>query len=795
MRAQHGHLKYFITLLVGVVVGLNVLTMPAWSGEVGSRPPSVTPSNSARPIIVQGVNVRPDGGKLIIDLQTNGTAVYKSFELENPRRVVVDVENAVLETEQHHFPVDHVNIRSVRLAQFSSAAPQIVRAVITFRNKVPYAFARDGNAIRMLIDPGNKGVEAASKPPLSALAAKTEKPSNAPAGTRLEKTAPTPDRGSIQNPTPKRPSPVKPETGPLIASLKPAGEALPKVATPKKVEALPEERKAPLEKQKTVDKPALAMSTPANAKPVAPVESASVHGRTRPVPQSELGGKPVGSSTGGTALSPVQAPTPSDKAPVNVAAVQPPSPVPPAQNAASLQSTPAAAQPAPTPAPQAAASAPPASAGSAPSDIISLDLRDVDIRDFFRLIHEVSGLNVILDPSVRGTLTIALKDVPWEQALKIVLLNNQLTSKLEGNVLRIVTLKGAEDESVAERKMKEAQVAMQQVQVEPKRVYTRVPNYMKAEDLRKVFEQLLGKGSDLVYSDKDTNTILVRTTQRQMDDLDAIMKKMDIKKQQVEIEARVVTANRSFLRDLGIQLGAQLFSGTVQNARNILSGSPIPGLNSPNVRQPRPPISSAPPATTPGQPIIGPLPFNINLGAAAPTSSLGYVFNGANAMLDAFITASESKGLAKLLSKPKIITRNHEEGEVNQGTKIPIQTVVNNTVSTVYVNAVLDLTVTPHITEEGTIFLDVKVTRDTPDFNQSVNGIPTIATQFLQTKVLLNDGGTVVVGGVLVDDNEYNIRQVPGLGNLPIIGNAFRNKSVTQTTNELLFFLTPKIIQ
>jgi type IV pilus assembly protein PilQ len=270
------------------------------------------------------------------------------------------------------------------------------------------------------------------------------------------------------------------------------------------------------------------------------------------------------------------------------------------------------------------------------------------------------------------------------------------------------------------------------------------------------------------------------------------MKKMDVKKQQVEIEARVVTANRSFLRDLGVQLGVQLFS---DGKKSILTGSPIERLDSPNVRQPRPPISSSPPATTLGQPVIGPLPLNINLGAAAATSSLGYIFNGANALIDAFITASESKGLAKLLSKPRIITRNHEEGEVKQGTKIPIQTVVNNTVSTIYADAVLDLLVTPHITEEGTVFLDVKVTRDTPDFNQVVGGIPTINTQFLQTKVLLTDGGTVVVGGVLIDENDYNIRQVPGLGNLPIIGNAFRNKSVTQTTQELLFFLTPKIVQ
>jgi type IV pilus assembly protein PilQ len=229
--------------------------------------------------------------------------------------------------------------------------------------------------------------------------------------------------------------------------------------------------------------------------------------------------------------------------------------------------------------------------------------------------------------------------------------------------------------------------------------------------------------------------------------------------------------------------------------KNIFAGVPVKSSDSPVIRQPRPPVSSTAPPTQLGQPSSGPIPLNINLGAAAPTSGLGYIFNGANALIDAFISASESKGVAKLLSKPKLITRNHEEGDVNQGTKIPIQTVVNNTVSTVYINAVLDLTVTPHITEEGTIFLDVKVTRDTPDFNQQVGGIPTINTQFLKTKVLMNDGATVVVGGVLVDENDYNIRQVPGLGNLPIIGSAFRNKTVTQSTQELLFFLTPKIMQ
>ncbi|MBZ5536055.1 MAG: type IV pilus secretin PilQ [Acidobacteriia bacterium] len=795
MRAQHGHIKFFFTLLVGLVIGLNLMTAPAWSGEVNAGPPSVTTSNSARPLVVQGVNIRPEGGKLIIDVRTNGNPTYKSFELENPQRVVVDVANAVLETEQHHFPVDQANIRSVRLAQFSSTAPQTVRAVITFRSKVPYVFSRDGNSIRMVVDKGDKAAETALKTPPPAPAAKTDKPSTPPAVARVEKASTPPERKSVQIAPPKPPVAIKTESGPLVASLKPTEVALPKASAPAKVTDPTAGRITVVEKQKTDVKPLAAAGSPGDTKQAEAVAGTPAKEKVQAPPPREPTKKPAENPAGNAAPAAALVKTASDNAPISVAAVQTPSPVPPAQNVAASQQAPAPPRPTAAPVPQAASNAPIGSA-AATSDIISLDLRDVDIRDFFRLIHEVSGLNVILDPSVRGTLTIALKDVPWEQALRIVLLNNQLTSKLEGNVLRIVTLKGAEEENIAERKMKEAQVAMLQVQVEPRRVYTRIPNYMKADDLKKVFEQLLGKGTDLVYTDKDTNTVLVRTTQTRMDDLDAVMKKMDIKKQQVEIEARVVTANRSFLRDLGVQLGAQIFStGANGTPRNILTGSPISALNSPNVRQPRPPVSSSPPATTLGQPVLGPLPLNINLGAAAATSSLGYVFNGANALIDAFITASESKGLAKLLSKPKIITRNHEEGEVNQGTKIPIQTVVNSTVSTVYINAVLDLTVTPHITEEGTIFLDVKVTRDTPDFNQSVGGIPTIQTQFLQTKVLLIDGGTVVVGGVLIDDNEYNIRQVPGLGSLPIIGNAFRNKSVTQSTQELLFFLTPKIIQ
>lgn len=438
-----------------------------------------------------------------------------------------------------------------------------------------------------------------------------------------------------------------------------------------------------------------------------------------------------------------------------------------------------------------------------PNDIISLDLRDVDIRDFFRLIHEVSGLNVVLDPSVRGTLTIALKDVPWEQALAIVLQNNQLGKQLEGNVLRITTLRALEDEQNQRRKILESQRAEEEAA--QRQTFIRIPNYLRAQDVANVFQQLLsskyGKGTEdsvLFFGANAAqqqqnkpvnNVVIVHTTPQKMADLDAILKTIDVKSQQVEIEARVVAANRTFLRDLGVQLGVQTFS---KSLNNIVSG--LPALNSPLVRAPRPPVSSTTPQTSSGALSTGPLPLNMNLAAANPTSGLGYIYSGSNALLDAFISAAEAKGTAKVLSKPKFITQNYREGMVMQGVKVPFQTVVNNTVTNELKDAALTLRVTPQITRDGNIILDADIKNDSPDFTNLVLGQPTIQTQEITTKVMIGDGQTVVIGGVMLDRNSINYRQVPGLGDIPVIGNLFKNKTVQNTTQELLFFLTPKIL-
>ena len=185
----------------------------------------------------------------------------------------------------------------------------------------------------------------------------------------------------------------------------------------------------------------------------------------------------------------------------------------------------------------------------------------------------------------------------------------------------------------------------------------------------------------------------------------------------------------------------------------------------------------------------------MNLGAGAPTSGFYFGNRSPNFAVDLYITAAEAKGVGKLLSKPKVITQNNEKAIVKQGTKIPIQTTINNTISVQYIDAVLQLEVTPQITAEGTVFMDVLVENTQIDNGiPRVQGIPALDTQSAQTKVLVADGGTVVIGGIIVTQQQTSVTQVPFLGSLPVIGYLFKERAVTINSSELLFFLTPRII-
>ncbi|MGA7914883.1 MAG: hypothetical protein WCA00_06580, partial [Candidatus Acidiferrales bacterium] len=219
---------------------------------------------------------------------------------------------------------------------------------------------------------------------------------------------------------------------------------------------------------------------------------------------------------------------------------------------------------------------------------------------------------------------------------------------------------------------------------------------------------------------------------------------------------------------------------------------------SPVIHTPRPPFCvgsncSQPPSST--TPTSGSLPLLTSLGAATPTSGFSYIFQNSQIALDEIITAAEERGVGKLISKPKVVTQNNQKAVVKQGTKIPVQTVVNNTVSVQFVDAVLELDVTPQITADGTIYMDVDVKNDQIDQSiPRVQGIPAIDTQEANSKVLVADGGTVVIGGVIVTQQRTDIQQVPLLGSLPVVGNLFKHTTVSSTAQELLFFLTPRIL-
>lgn len=429
--------------------------------------------------------------------------------------------------------------------------------------------------------------------------------------------------------------------------------------------------------------------------------------------------------------------------------------------------------------------------GTAPThysgEPISVNLKDVDLKDFFRLIHEISGLNVVLDPNVKGSLTIVLDEVPWDQALDIVLQNNGLDKQLNGNVLRIATKDTLKKEAETARDLQKAQA-----EAVPPVTVTRVLSYAKASTMRDTLKKFLSQRGD-IFSDDRSNQLVIRDIPSVIPTIDNLIRQLDRKSQQVEIEARVIAASRSFSQDIGVQWG---FAGTTTSGRTIVGGNPNVGVSpvETGTALPAPPLVATPIAGSGGSTSPG-LPFNVNLGAGVPTSGIFFGHRSPNFAVDLFISAAEAKGVGKLLSKPKIITQNNEKASVKQGTKIPIQTTINNTISVQYVDAVLKLEVTPQITAEGTVFMDVLVENTQIDNGiPRVQGVPALDTQAAETKVLVADGGTVVIGGIIVTQQQQSITQTPLVGSLPVIGYLFRRNSTTVTSSELLFFLTPRII-
>ena len=411
---------------------------------------------------------------------------------------------------------------------------------------------------------------------------------------------------------------------------------------------------------------------------------------------------------------------------------------------------------------------------------ISLELKDADLKDFFRLIGGIGGLNIVLDPDVEGALTLFLKEVPWDQALDVVLENQGLGRHLSGNVLRIARLSTLESEQQQRQRLSQARVAAAELETRIRR-----PSFAKAAELSPILKKALSPRGDIIV-DERTNALVISDIPSRLEAVDSLLRELDRKVRQVEIEARVVAASRSFLQDIGIRWSAH-YGGQGRGGQQEESGSDpafsrFPVLDDPD--------SGGGPAAGEERPRL-----SLDLRTGLPASPLNLAAGlAADFVLDALITAAERKGNAKLLSKPKILTQNNVQGVVKQGIQIPIQTTVNNTVSARFIDFVLRLTVTPQITRQDAILLSVDIENSTPDFSRQVQGIPTVNTHQTTTTILVENGGTVVIGGILIDSRQDSRSQVPGLGEIPIVGALFRNRSLVRETRELLFFLSPRIL-
>jgi type IV pilus assembly protein PilQ len=407
-----------------------------------------------------------------------------------------------------------------------------------------------------------------------------------------------------------------------------------------------------------------------------------------------------------------------------------------------------------------------------------LDFQDADINDILRLIAEVGKVNIIAGGDVQGKITTRMTDVPWDQALDVILKINGLAQERSGNIIRVAPL-----EKFTNERQERLKAQITEVQAEP--LVTRIvpANFAAAKDLRPNLEKLLSRRGTIII-DARTNTMIITDTQASLDAVLALIEKLDRPTPQVMIEARIVESSRDFTRELGIQLGlaySQITDRTFPNRIDVRGGIPATG-NTGGLTPPRAPAN-----------------FLLDLPAAVALGNGGAIgFSLARiggAILDAQLSALERSGRGKIISSPKIATLDNTEAQIQSGRKIPVATVSAEGTKTEFVDASITLKVTPHVTPNEFIGMKITATKNEADFTQQVNGIPTITTREANTDMLVKDGDTVVIGGLYRRTIQSNRSGVPGLSNIPVIGWLFRKERQQDDSDELLIFLTPRIIR
>jgi type IV pilus assembly protein PilQ len=632
-----------------------------------------------------------------IQLKTNGKVDYKAFELNNPSRLVIDMENILSQvppTQRSLTPKSEF-LEKIRVAQFATAPQKVARVVFDLKSSRPYEIVPGPNGLT--VDFSEAVAARKSGAPQVALA---DAPAAASEGA---------EKSAAVVASPSQP-PADSDAAPLstnLAAQTPGSEA---PSTP-------------------AAEPSKAADDAPGLTPIA--VSTLPEPPTPPGPQDDAKTEPAESS--------------ADLIPMH-----------PPSSRASKETTIVTAQ-----------------ARFSPRTIsdngqkytgkrISLNFKDADLKDVFRIFHEISGYNIVLDPSVGGNVTIVLDNVPEDQALDIILKNNGLDKVFENNVIRIASTSKLSQEAAARKTLQEAK-ELEEMPV----TFTRALSYARAKDVAPIVKRVMSKRGDVATDDR-TNTLVISDIAAKREPINRLIDSLDEQTPQVSIEARIVETDRQFERDLGITWGL--------NAKLDPSLGTQTGLQFPHTAD---------------------ISYDVNLPAPASASTLGVNFGNVlnsfslNAQLDAF----ELSGDVKILSAPKVVTQNNQTAVIEQGTQIPIVNTTATEINVEFVSASLRLEVTPQITKEGTVSMMVKVENNSPNFVNRVGDVPPINTQRAQTQIMVGDGGTAVIGGIFKINDAVTETGVPGLRRIPGLGWLFKSKTINRENAELLIFITPRILK
>lgn len=403
---------------------------------------------------------------------------------------------------------------------------------------------------------------------------------------------------------------------------------------------------------------------------------------------------------------------------------------------------------------------------------LNLNFQNIEVRAVLQQIADVAGLNLVAGDDVQGAITLRLKGVPWDQALDLVLQAKGLDKRIKAGVLLV-----APAEELAARELLTLESRKQMADLAPLRRELLQVNYAKAADLAKLFQSVTGlegatdeRGS--VAVDDRTNNIIAYQTGERLDELRRIVAQLDIPVRQVMIEARIVEANVDYDKSLGARWGGRLARGNWQ-----AGGMPKPL-----------PEGAQPPENPPSSPFV-------DLGAVTASSGLGVAYITDNLLLDLELTAMEKTGNGEIVSQPKVVTSDKETARILKGTEIPYQESSSSGATSVsFKEASLSLEVTPQITPDDRVIMEVKVTKDEPDYLNRLNDVPPIKKNEVNAKVLVRDGETIVIGGVFSNTQSKVVDKVPFLGDVPYLGRLFRRDMLAEKKSELLVFLTPRIM-